>query len=34
VLRARIEEFNLPEVGYFRDTFVPSFELTLDELQQ
>jgi len=34
VLRARIEEFNLPEVRYFLDTFVPSFELTLDELQQ
>jgi 5'-deoxynucleotidase len=34
VLRARMDRFNLPEVRYFLDTFVPSFDLTLDELQQ
>jgi 5'-deoxynucleotidase len=31
-LRANIEELDLPEVRYFLDTFVPSFKLTLDEL--
>ena len=31
-LRAGVEELNLPEVRYFLDTFVPSFKLTLDEL--
>ena len=31
-LRASVEELGLPEVGYFLDTFVPSFRLTLDEL--
>lgn len=31
-LRAAVEGTNLPEVGYFLDTFVPSFRLTLDEL--
>ena len=33
-LRARIEQFTLPEVRYFLATFVPSFSLTLDELQR
>ena len=28
----RLEEFDNPEVGYFRKTFLPSFDLTLDEL--
>jgi len=31
-LRAGVEELDLPEVRYFLDTFVPSFRLTLDEL--
>ena len=31
-LRASAEELDLPEVRYFLDTFVPSFKLTLDEL--
>lgn len=31
-LRATVEELKLPEVGYFLETFVPSFRLTLDEL--
>jgi len=31
-LRAGVEDLNLPEVRYFLDTFVPSFRLTLDEL--
>jgi 5'-deoxynucleotidase len=31
-LRASVEGFDLPEVRYFLDTFVPSFKLTLDEL--
>jgi 5'-deoxynucleotidase len=31
-LRATVEESDLPEVRYFLDTFVPSFKLTLDEL--
>jgi 5'-deoxynucleotidase len=31
-LRAGVEELDLPEVRYFLDTFVPSFKLTLDEL--
>jgi 5'-deoxynucleotidase len=32
VLRASVEKLDLPEVRYFLDTFVPSFRLTLDEL--
>jgi 5'-deoxynucleotidase len=32
-LCASVEGFNLPEVRYFLETFVPSFRLTLDELQ-
>jgi 5'-deoxynucleotidase len=31
-LRASVEEPGLPEVRYFLETFVPSFRLTLDEL--
>jgi 5'-deoxynucleotidase len=31
-LRASVESLELPEVRYFLDTFVPSFKLTLDEL--
>jgi len=31
-LRTSVEELELPEVRYFLDTFVPSFRLTLDEL--
>lgn len=31
-LRATVESIALPEVGYFLDTFVQSFRLTLDEL--
>jgi 5'-deoxynucleotidase len=31
-LRASVEGLELPEVRYFLDTFVPSFRLTLDEL--
>ena len=31
-LRASVESLALPEVRYFLDTFVPSFKLTLDEL--
>lgn len=31
-LRATVEGMDLPEVRYFLDTFVPSFKLTLDEL--
>lgn len=31
-LRATLEDMRLPEVGYFLDTFAPSFRLTLDEL--
>jgi 5'-deoxynucleotidase len=31
-LRASVDELDLPEVRYFLDTFVPSFRLTLDEL--
>lgn len=31
-LKASVEEIDLPEVRYFLDTFVPSFRLTLDEL--
>lgn len=33
-LRQRIERLALPEVGYFLETFVPSFSLTLDDLQE
>ncbi len=32
-LRASVEGLDLPEVGYFMETFVPSFRLTLDELR-
>jgi 5'-deoxynucleotidase len=31
-LKASVEGINLPEVRYFLDKFVPSFKLTLDEL--
>ncbi|MDS1030823.1 5'-deoxynucleotidase [Bacillota bacterium LX-D] len=31
-IKAEIEKFNLPEVEYFMANFVPSFSLTLDEL--
>ena len=31
-LRAAVQGLDLPEVGYFLDTFAPSFRLTLDEL--
>ena len=31
-LRATVEGLSLPEVRYFVETFVPSFKLTLDEL--
>jgi 5'-deoxynucleotidase len=31
-LRASVENLDLPEVRYFLETFVPSFHLTLDEL--
>jgi 5'-deoxynucleotidase len=31
-LRASVDGLGLPEVSYFLDTFVPSFRLTLDEL--
>jgi 5'-deoxynucleotidase len=31
-LRPSVEGLDLPGVRYFRDTFVPSFRLTLDEL--
>ena len=32
-LRASLDALGLPEVRYFLDTFVPSFRLTLDELE-
>ena len=32
-LRANLDALPLPEVRYFLDTFVPSFRLTLDELE-
>ncbi|NLT94640.1 MAG: 5'-deoxynucleotidase [Clostridia bacterium] len=31
-IKREIEKFNLPEVDYFMKVFVPSFSLTLDEL--
>ncbi len=31
--RAALLESDLPEVGYFMEHFLPSFELTLDQLQ-
>ena len=31
--RRALEAFDLPEVAYFMDTFLPSFSLTLDELK-
>ena len=31
--RKALEAFDLPEVEYFMDTFLPSFSLTLDELK-
>jgi|TARA_Y100000310_G_scaffold332779_1_gene408995 5'-deoxynucleotidase len=33
-LEKTLHEMDLPEVGYFLTTFLPSFSLTLDELQQ
>ena len=33
-IEREIERLDLPEVGYFMDRFVPSFSLTLDELNQ
>lgn len=32
-LRQTVESSDLPEVKYFLDTFIPSFRLTLDELE-
>lgn len=32
ILRASVDQLNLPEVDYFMTTFMPSFRLTLDEL--
>ncbi len=31
-VKARLDRIELPEVGYFLDTFAPSYGLTLDEL--
>ena len=31
--RKALEEYGLPEVTYFMDTFMDSFSLTLDELK-
>ena len=31
-IRARIDAYRLPEVAYFMEHFIPSFSLTLDEL--
>ena len=31
--RKALEDYGLPEVGYFLETFLPSFSLTLDELK-
>lgn len=31
-IRGELEAYNMPEVGYFLKTFIPSFSLTLDEL--
>ena len=31
--RRALEQYDLPEVGYFMDTFLDSFTLTLDELK-
>jgi len=31
-LKKQLDELDMPEVGYFMDTFAPSFSLTLDEL--
>ena len=31
-IEAKLKAFDLPEVGYFLDTFSSSYELTLDEL--
>jgi len=33
-LKETLDGMNLPEVDYFRTTFLPSFSLTLDELQK
>ena len=30
---AALEEYELPEVTYFLETFMPSFSLTLDQLK-
>ena len=31
-IKADLDQFDLPEVAYFMENFVPSFSLTLDEL--
>ena len=31
-IKSELDKFKLPEVAYFMETFVPSFSLTLDEL--
>ena len=31
--RTALEEYELPEVAYFLETFMPSFSLTLDQLK-
>jgi 5'-deoxynucleotidase len=31
--RAALEDYDLPEVAYFLDTFMDSFSLTLDQLK-
>lgn len=33
-IKNRIEEIGLPEVKYFMETFVPSYSLTIDELNE
>ena len=30
---AALDEMDLPELGYFREHFLPSYRLTLDELE-
>ncbi len=32
VLKSQVEAIKMPEVGYFLETFAPSFSMTLDEL--
>ena len=34
VLKQQVEAIRLPEIGYFLETFAPSFAMTLDELNQ